>query len=124
MTSPRSTPRSETVAFVVAGTAPPQFIQPPRSPRAPRMKKIDRSFSFLALLATLAVQFLLRRAMRIANRALTGLAGVVLVLDPRVGLGEAFLQRRRRLPVERLLDESVVAVAARDAAGGVQVVAA
>src|ERR1039457_4095370 len=47
---------------------------------------------------------------------------VVLLLDPRVGGGQALVQGRFWLPLEHFLDEGVVAVAAGDATGRVQVV--
>jgi len=46
------------------------------------------------------------------------------VFDPGVGFGEAFAKLDRRCPVEFLLDEGVVAVAAVDALGSAEVVVA
>src|SRR5688500_12610743 len=47
-----------------------------------------------------------------------------LVVDPAVGDLEAVAEPRVRLPAEDLVDQRVVAVAAVDALGGVEVVAA
>src|SRR5437879_13444659 len=51
-------------------------------------------------------------------------AGEHLVFDPGVGQGEAFSQTDGRRPVEFFLNERVVAVAAVDAFGGAEIVAA
>jgi hypothetical protein len=53
-----------------------------------------------------------------------GFGGQHLFLDPGVGPGEAVAELDRRCPVEFLLDESVVAVAAVDALGSVELVVA
>src|SRR5258707_5955186 len=51
-------------------------------------------------------------------------AGFVLGLDPLVGGFEAGVERGVGFPFEGLFDEGVVAVAAGDAAGGVELVVA
>ena len=72
------------------------------------------------------------RALRVGNPrsipasanpdALALFAFVILLFDPPVGGGEAFVQRGGWLPLEHLLDECVVAVAAHDPARRAQVV--
>ncbi len=54
--------------------------------------------------------------------AFAGLAIVVLPFDPGIGLGEASLEGRVRLPAEGFLNEGVVAVAPGHAARGGQVI--
>ncbi len=66
--------------------------------------------------------FGLPRGRRVPHSAGFALAGHILVVNPGVGFFKAGAQGRIGLPIEILLDESVVAIAAVDALGSAEVV--